>query len=184
MQTRTGKFAGILMAAGLVLGLLGSGVGASFIWNGSATQAINIGTLSAQLDSSTAGATVSGNTLTCPAIFIDNSAGFTMGGEPVPTCNLQVKSVGTIPLRNVSVFMTVASNGAELGSFQVAQTGRIGPATKLLSSPANTPIGVAVAFPANINFTYDYGDDVGLLELTNASLGKWITVTFSLSVSQ
>ena len=172
------------MSAGLVLGLLGSGVGASFIWNGSATQAINIGTLSAQLDSNTVGATVNGNTLTCPAILIDNSAGFTMGGEAVPTCNLIVKSAGTIPLKNVSVFMTVTSNGAELGSFQMAQTGLIGPATKLLSVPANTPVGVAIAFPASINFTYDYGDDVGLNELTNVSLGKSIVVTFSLSVSQ
>jgi hypothetical protein len=38
-----GKVAAILMSAGLVLGLLGSGVGASFIWNGQVSQPITVG---------------------------------------------------------------------------------------------------------------------------------------------
>jgi hypothetical protein len=38
-----GKVAGVLMCAGLVLGLLGSGVGASFIWNGQVSQPIAVG---------------------------------------------------------------------------------------------------------------------------------------------
>jgi hypothetical protein len=38
-----GKVAGLLMSAGLVLGLLGPGVGASFIWNGQVSQPITVG---------------------------------------------------------------------------------------------------------------------------------------------
>jgi len=38
-----GKVAGVLMSAGLVLGLLGSGVGASFIWTGQVSQPITVG---------------------------------------------------------------------------------------------------------------------------------------------
>jgi hypothetical protein len=175
------------MAFGLVLGLIGSGVGASFIWNGSATQAINIGTLTMQVSSTTPNAHVTDNTLTCPAIVIDNSAGFSMAGEPVPTCNLTVTSTGTIPAKNLSVFMTVAG-GAELDKWQVSASGAI-TATKLFSAPVpagdpGVPMGVATTFPASINFAFDYGYDIGGLDLTNASLAKTITVTFLLSVAQ
>jgi hypothetical protein len=38
-----GRVAGVLMCAGLALGLLGSGVGASFIWNGQVSQPIQVG---------------------------------------------------------------------------------------------------------------------------------------------
>ena len=178
------KSAGILMAAGLVLGLLGSGVGASFVWNGSASQAITVGTVDLRLSSTTPGATVTNTSVICPSIVVDNSAGFTMAGQAVPTCNITVTSVGTVLAKNVSVFMTVTSNGAELGSFQVSQTGLIGTATKSLNSPANTSLGLAIAFPAVINLAFDYGDDIGLAELTNVSMGKTISVAFSLSVSQ
>jgi hypothetical protein len=178
------KITTLVIGAGLMLSLVGAGVGATFTWSGTATQPITIETLALSLNSTTSGATVSGNSLTCPTIVVDNSAGFVMGGEAVPVCNVTIASVGTMPARNVSAFMTVTSNGAELGSFQVAQTGLIGPATHLLSAPANTPLGAAVAFPASVNLTFDYGDDIGTPELTNVSMGKTITVTFSFTTAQ
>ena len=182
------RLAGTLVAAGLVLGLIGGGVGAAFVWNGSATQAINIGTLGAQLSSTTPNAVVTTNSVTCPAITVNNSAGFYYGAPYVlPTCNFKITSTGTIPLLNASIWMVVTSNGAELGKFNVVASGAIS-ATKFLDAavPAGAPgvpLGVAIAFPADVTMTFDYGEDLGLA-LDNASLGKTIGVQFLITVAQ
>jgi hypothetical protein len=177
--------AAVLTAFGLVLGLVGSGVGASFIWNGSAVQPINIGTLQLQVSSTTEGAVVSGNTVTCPAIFVDVSVGPTDAGEAIPTCNITVASVGSIPARNLSVFMSATTNGAHLDRFAVRPTGLIltGPATVPLST-TSVPLGVATSFPASINMALVWGDDFGGTYLENSDMGKTITVTFALSSNQ
>lgn len=175
------RIATVLFAGGLILGLVGGGVAASWVWNGSASQTINVGTLDIHISSTTGGAHVVDNTVICPDITIVNSAGFWAVPMASPVCNVTLTSVGTAPAKNASVFMTVTTNGASLSYYQVTASGAFA-AVKTLDGPANTPLGVATAFPASINFTFDYGEFIKN-DLPQADMGKTIQISFSISSS-
>ena len=144
------KIAGLLMAAGLVVGMFGSGVGAAFTDSVLAIQNIKVGTFGCTISSTTPNAVVSnaGKTVTYNAPDIMGSAA---GNSPF---SFTVTSTGNIP---VNVHLT--------------QTTPVAPFTSILVNPAD------VVLPAGQNTTYAAG--LQWPELVTADLGKAATITYT-----
>jgi hypothetical protein len=177
MRKRVTILLALALGAVLAFGIIGTG--AEFVFNGSASQTINVGSLQLELDSDTPGATVSGNTVTCPAILVTQSSSSFSGG---PVCNIKVRSIGTVPALNLSVFMSAATDGAHLDRFAVSATG-VTPGGAHVLTTGSTPIGVATAFPASIDMETSWGYAAAAgsgLALDNNDMGKTVVVTYSL----
>ena len=144
------KIAGLLMAAGLVVGMFGSGVGAAFTDSVLAIQNIKVGTFGCTISSTTPTALVSngGKTVTYNAPDIMGSAA---GNSPF---SFTVTSTGNIP---VLVHLT--------------QTTPVAPFTSMLAPQPD------VALAALASTTYAAG--LQWPELVAADLGKAATITYT-----
>jgi predicted ribosomally synthesized peptide with SipW-like signal peptide len=174
------KIAAFLAVAGLSLSMIGAGVGANFTDQVTGSQKITVGVLDIQLVAG-AGATVSadGNTVTCVDAVEDNSAGNWSG---VGNCSFTVKSVGSIPPANVTMAMSVATDGATLSKFEVAITGPavLHPSFTLTAGP--TPVvNFMGALPATYSTALLWGEEVGTgADLGNIDMGKTIVITYTI----
>ena len=104
------KIAGVLVGLGLVVGMMGAGIGASFVDSASATANIAVGTFGLSITSTTAGAVVvntgtAGNssvhtvTYDCPTILSSKP-----GSCPL---QLTLTNTGTIPMTVAVAWNTV-----------------------------------------------------------------------------
>ena len=148
------KFAGLLMAFGLTVGLVGNGVGAAFTDTATAVANINVGTFGISLTTTTGTVSLDGKTVTCTAVSIQSSAA---GTAP---CSFTVTSTGSI---NPTITIT-ASTPAALGTDPVMGIGTL-PAPFVLSSP----------------YTFNGGLSWG--ELDNSALGKSSSITYTISAT-
>ncbi len=150
------KVAGLLMAFGLAVGLIGAGVGASFTDSATAVANINVGTFGISIDSTTPNAVVSNanHTVTCPTVSIMSSAAATA------PCEFTVTSTGTI---NPTITIT-ATTPASLGTNAV---------TSLLAIP--TPF--VLTTPQSFNGGLSWG------VLDNTALGQSSSITYTISAS-
>lgn len=182
------KIAGLLVAFGLVVGLIG-GAGATFLDTATASQQINVGTFGISLDSSTPGALVSadGKTLTCPAVPVLNSAGPTLDGGPWVKCNLQIKSTGTIKPAQVSLKMAAAATVGTptLAHFGIEFTGPGATAGFFFLKTSSQTLANTFTLPASYDANVDWGQFVGNGDgLDNGDLGATIVVTYSVEAFQ
>jgi hypothetical protein len=171
----------LTLSAIMAYGVIGSG--AEFVYNGSASQTFTVGSLEITLNSSTPGATVNGNTVTCPAILITESSSPWTGG---PVCNITATSTGSIGALNFSVFMSAATNGAHLDRFAVTATGLLGSTPKVLSN-VSAPMGVATSFPVSVDLETSWGYAAAAgsgIALDNNDMGKTVVVSYTLTVAQ
>jgi hypothetical protein len=148
------KIAGLLVAFGLMVGLLGSGVGASFTDTATAVANINVGTFGIALTTTTGTVDSTGKIVTCTTVSIQSSAA---GTAP---CSFTVTSTGSI---NPTITIT-ASVPASLGSDPVAAVGTL-PAAFVLTAP----------------YTFNGGLSWGTLD--NSALGKSSSITYTISAS-
>jgi len=122
------KIAGLLMAAGLVVGMFGSGVGAAFTDSVLAIQNIKVGTFGCTISSAQGTVSADGKTVTYNAPDIMGSAA---GNSPF---SFTVTSTGNIPVL-----------------VHVTQTTPVAPFTSILVNPAD------VTLPAVQSHTYAAG---------------------------
>ena len=177
MRKRLAILLALCLTAIMTFGVIGSS--AEFVFNGSASQTITVGSLELQLDSTTPGATVNGNTLTCPAILVTSSSSDWGGG---PVCNITVRSVGTVPAKNLSFSMQAATNGAHLDRFAVSASG-VTPGGAFVLKTTSQSIGVATSFPASVNMETSWGyanAASSTIALDNDDMGKTVVVSYTL----
>jgi hypothetical protein len=168
-----GKVAGVLMSAGLVLGLLGSGVGASFVWNGSSSEHITLAnpviTFSAP----------------CPVTAVTTSSGSVtcfVGDRPVndglpgycDTC-------ATIYPTHIAVTATLSGPKlAEPAKWTLSAGGPVNQAWTLAQLPQTFTF-------ATSQTVYGYGGvylTVAWNDLVIASLGDDFTINFAIAAYQ
>lgn len=154
------KIAGLVMAFGLAIGLVGSGVGASFMDTATAVANINVGTFGVQISSSTSGAVIDtvglggwnhSVTYACPAVQ-SSAAG---------TCPLQftITNMGSMPAT-----ITVAAVTSGDASFT---------ATAVAAGPTVIPVGGHVDFTGGLSWGV----------LVNSDLGKSASVTYTITAT-
>jgi predicted ribosomally synthesized peptide with SipW-like signal peptide len=155
------KIAGLLVAGGLMVGLLGAGVGASFTDTATATTNITVGTFSLDVTSTTSGAVVVNNdvtrvhtiTYTCPTIT----------SSAPGACPLQISLVNTGSIAITNVAVTWNTVGVP---FQ---------AIPMLNSYGPIAAGGHIDIP-----------QAGIMwgqPLTNANLGQTYSVTYTFTAS-
>ena len=130
------KIAGILMAAGLLLGLIGSGVGASFTDSVKAVQHVNVGTFGCTITSPQGTVSPNGKTVTYNAPDILSSVA---GTSPF---SFTVTSTGDIP---ALVHVTQTTPAAPFTSLLVA------PADVALAAFASTTYAAGLQWPTLVN---------------------------------
>ncbi len=193
MRKRLAILLGLSLTAIMTFGVIGSG--AQFLYEGKATQDIQIGSLAFDL-SSTDGA-VSGNSVTCDVLAVNSSSNWTFA--PVHACNVTLTTTGNIPAA-ISVFAHVDSEttlaASSLDSFVLysnatpswlsggapkpLNTANVDPAWGFGLGVVNSPtMGNSVSF----DFGYDWGESAGTDDLVNTDMGKMIKVTFTFSAS-
>jgi predicted ribosomally synthesized peptide with SipW-like signal peptide len=168
MFRKSRKLAGILAGLGLGVGLLGTGVFASFTDSATATDNIAVGTFGITVSSTTPGATVvnTGNgqhsvTFTAPAIQ-SSVAGQT-------ALDFKVADTGSMPAT-----ITVASNGG-MPLFAA-------PWADLLSNPGAEQLSPSPISGSQIN-SYDYTGGIQWGALSNSDLGSSHSVTYTVSAT-
>ena len=146
------KIAALLAAAGLAVGLIGSGVGAQFTGQVSATENIHVGTFGCIISSYSAGTISTDKTsLVYNAPDITSSAA---GSDPL---NFTVTSTGSIPVK-----------------LQVSQTTPPAPFASLLVAPV-----ADVTLTQGQTHEYDAG--MSWTELSNANLGTGIGIVYTIN---
>jgi predicted ribosomally synthesized peptide with SipW-like signal peptide len=180
---RIRKWAAALAVTALALGLIGAGVAATFTDDATASQTATVGVMDIQLDSSTAGATLStdGDTLTCPAIHITTASGMDLVG-----CNVQIKSMGDIQPAQVTVKVQATITNGDLGKFGIAPTGLQGGQLFYWLSNSQQTIGHVFGnqLPANVNVPLSWGEYAGPEALDNDEMGASVVVTYSIESFQ
>lgn len=176
----TRRWVALAAIAALALGLIGAGVAAQFSDTASATHRIDVGVLDIGLASDTPGAVVSsdGQSLTCPAIFIDDSA----ADWDFTGCHIQIASAGSIVPDGVELRASVWTNGADLSKFAVQFNEGAGSwspnmygDTPMLSSIDGSVVSTTTVLPADLYVYLGWP-----VELTNTEMGKTIVVTYTL----
>jgi predicted ribosomally synthesized peptide with SipW-like signal peptide len=148
------KIAATLMAAGLMLGLLGSGVGASFTDTATAVANINVGTLNVDISSTATGVvTVDGTSVTYTCPTIQSSAA---GSCAFP---FTVTSTGSIPA-NITVAVTSAP-----------------------AAPFTDLLGSVTPFVLNQGQAHVFAGGVSWPALGNANLGQSTSITYTISAA-
>ena len=148
------KFAGLLMAFGLTVGLLGNGVGAAFTDTANAVANINVGTFNVDISTTDPSAvTVDGTsvTITCPTI--QSSAA---GQCAFP---FTITSTGSIPA-NVSIAVTTAP-----------------------AAPFTDLLGAVSPFVLTQGQSHLFNGGISWPELTNAQLGMSTSITYTISAT-
>jgi len=151
------KFAGILMVSGLVLGLIGSGVGASFSDSTTAKLSISVGTFGIVINSTTPNAVV---TPTAP-----NGASVTY------TCpDIESSAAGNCPLA-----FTITSTGTMPANITVAATAVAAPFADMLAPVAPYVLagGGHTDFAGGISW--------GVLGMTD--LGQSVSITYTITAT-
>ena len=145
------KIAGLVAAFGLTLGLLGSGISATFTDQATAGMTIQVGTF--DIDITSAQGTVSGSIVTFSAPDIQSSA------------------AGSAPFA-----FTVTSTGSIPALIHVISTSPAAPFTDKLGSVADFTLtqGESHVFKAGLDWP----------ELSNAALGKTVSITYTISATQ
>jgi len=153
------KIAGLLMAGGLAIGLIGSGVGAAFTGSLSASESIAVGTFGCEISAYSAG-TLSGDhmSLTYDASMIMSS---THSSRPL---SFTVSSTGSIA---VVVHLDVT----------LTQTAPPGTFSDMLGSVPD--VTLTTASP-----THEYAGGLSWGDLDNLSLEKGASVAYALSCSE
>jgi hypothetical protein len=182
-----GKVAGILVSAGLVLGLLGSGVGASFIWTGTVNQPIQVGHETTTIYTVGAG--------TCPGSYtVTTSTGsiacWIAWGTPgawnnpadviVPTQFVVTPSVAGRITESHLWTITENSGGVPvqldtLGSFTYASG--LAAIRKPCDYPNLTPYEAYVCDNSGLSFEAPF--IISWNNLSNVSFGDHFTITFT-----
>lgn len=148
------KVAGLLMAFGLVVGLVGAGVGANFTDSASAVANISVGTFGIAVSAPGGVVTNSGHTVTLTCATIQSSAA---GSCPI---DFTVTTTGTIPAT-----VTVSSSD-----------GFVAPWSDMFVNP-----GVQTIVGSGGTYTYHGG--IKWTELSNADLNTAHTVTYTISAT-
>jgi predicted ribosomally synthesized peptide with SipW-like signal peptide len=179
---RTRKWAKAIAVTALALGLIGAGVAAQFSDSASATHRIDVGVLDVSLASDTPGAVVTdgGQTLTCPAILIDDSAADWF--HPQGACHIQiVKAADSIDPDRVDLKVAVWTNGADLTKFMAQFNEGAGlwspnmyGYTPMLNTLDGSVLTSTSVLPA------DMYTNLGWLELGNTEMGKTVIVTYTI----
>ena len=155
------KIAGIVAAAGLSLGLVGMGVGASFTDSGSATENISVGTFGISLSSATPG-----------AVVVNNGNGVHTVTDVV-TPAIQSSVAGSAPLAFV-----VTSTGSIPAVVRVTATVTGSPSfTDALGTQAAVTLG-------GVGQAHTYNGGLQWPVLSNADLGQTAQVVYTISVSE
>ena len=74
-QVGTRKFVALFATAALAVTMVGAGVSATFTDQAAGRQDVNVGVMDIQLTDITPGSYWDGETLVCPAVFVDNAYG-------------------------------------------------------------------------------------------------------------
>ncbi len=193
MRKRLAILLALSLTAIMSFGIIGSG--AAFLYEGTANQDIQIGSLDFDL-SSTDGA-VSGDSVTCDVLAVNGSSNWTFA--PVHACNVTLTTTGDISAA-ISVFAHVDSGttlaASSLDSFVLYPSANPSWLSGGTAKPLNTPnvdpawgfgLGIvnspAMGNSVSFDFSYDWGQGAGTDELVNADMGKIIKVTFTFSAS-
>ena len=156
------KLASLLFAGALTLGILGSGVGASYLDSATAALNINAGTFSCQVSSTDPHAVVTGNSVTVnlPDILSSASSNYLF--------DVSVKNTG-------SMTQVVHWSAATAGSITWQPAGRMGYAMGTSGDPMTAALTLAPGA------THTYAGAIGYMwaELTNADFGKSAQVTYT-----
>jgi hypothetical protein len=154
------KVAGLLIAFGLVVGLMGAGVGATFTDSATAVANINVGTFGIQITSSTTGA------------VIDSSAGQLGGWTHSVTYScptIQSSAAGTCPLE-----FTITNMGSMPATITI-----------VASTPAApfTAVAITAVSPLAAGAHTDYNGGISWPTLGNANLGQSTSVTYTITAT-
>jgi hypothetical protein len=150
------KTAGLLAVAGLVVGLLGSGVGASFFDQVTGTESIDVGTFDCQIVGSSAGT------------FDATSATYA-----APT--IQSSAASSAPFS-----FTVKNNGSIAQVLTVSMTSQTGILTGKFTAIPATPAAVAVA-PGG---TRVISTGIQWTTLDNSDLGRYGSMTWTVACNE
>jgi hypothetical protein len=153
------KVAGLLVAFGLMVGLISSGVGASFTDSATAVANIHVGTFSIAISSTTPNAVVDGVvggnaktvTLACPTI--------------------QSSAAGTCPLE-----FTITNTGSIPANITVA-------ITSAPASPFTDILGPVTPFQLAAGAHQDFNGGVSWPTLTNSQLGSSTSITYTITAT-
>jgi hypothetical protein len=161
------KVATTLGVAGLALGLLGAGVGATYTDSATAAQNISVGTFSCRVSATDPHAVVSGNSVTInlPPILSSASSNYLM--------DVTVTNTGTIP-------QIVHWSAATGGTIAWQPSGRMGYAMGTSGDPMTTDLklvgGASHTYVGAIGFMW--------AQLTNADFGQSAQVTYTASCGE
>jgi hypothetical protein len=153
---------------GLAVGLIGTGVGASFTDSATAALNINVGTFSCQVSSTDPHAVASGNSVTINLPDITSSA----SGNDFVT-DVTVKNTGSMPQ---IVHWTEATGG----TITWQPVGRMGYGAGTNGDPLSTDLTLT----PGASHTYTGGIGFMWAELTNADFGKSASVTYTANCSE
>ena len=148
------KVASVLVGLGLVIGLMGAGVGASFTDQATAAASITVGTLHITVTSTASGCVTTGNSVACTLPAINASAA---GSAAFP---FTVNNTGTI---DAHITITSAIVAAPVGG--TAFTDALAPVT-----------GFALAHGASAPFA----GGLSWAELVSGNEAQTITITYTI----
>jgi hypothetical protein len=162
------RVAAILVIAALALGVLGAGVGASYLDTATAVQNISVGTFGCQVSSTDSHAVVNGNSVIVNLPDIEASGFY--GGQTNYLFDVTVTNTGSIP---AYVSWTATPSGTI--TFQPA--GRMGYAFGTSGDPMTSTLNLAAGA------SHTYAGAIGFMwaTLTNDDLGKTASVTYTAS---
>ncbi len=180
MRKRLAILLALCLSTVMAVGVIGSG--AQFTFEGTAVQKTTVEVLHFTLSSTTPGATVVGDTVTCPWKGIKVSQ--TWDPADQITCNVTVTNTGTMAPENLSVLVTgVAELPMNVGAFAISEA-TLHP-TPLALTGALQPVKTLLAPIANVN-SFDFVMSWGVYtpELTNSDMGRGLTVTYQINSAQ
>jgi hypothetical protein len=154
------KIAGLLMAFGLTIGLIGGGVGAAFTDSATAVANINVGTFGITVSSATTGAVVV-NTGTA--------------GSDVHTVTYSCPTIQSSVAGSCALQFTVTNTGSMPLTITVAASSPAAPFTAVAVAAGPTPIAVSGHV--------DFNGGIAWPVLTDAQLGMSTSVTYTITAT-
>jgi hypothetical protein len=152
------KIAALLAAGGLAVGLLGSGVGASFFDQVQAIQDVQVGTFGCEVSSTTSGASLGNYVNGHPhSVSITTDIQSSTGSAPF---DFTVTSIGSIPV-----------------AISVVQPALSGPWSSLLTDPGTK-------FLTSLGDSYTYNAGLAWAGLTNSDLGTTGSATWTVNCDE
>ncbi len=152
------KIAGLLAASGLMVGVLGTGVGAQFTDGVTAQQNISVGTFGCVITDAT------------------DPAGIAAGGKSV---TYTAPAIMSSAASSAPFSFTVKNTGSGNAYFKVTSSGVLGTHPEPFSVVAITPANPAGPVGAGLTAAFNTG--IAWSELGNPQLGQAYTVNFSVA---